>query len=223
MKTTWLSCPLSNACRNYFSEGKTTPSYLPAHPCSCRARWPLISLCTSKFYQNNSSNNAQMLLLPTPRASESSPLKAASAAPPKLSGSPVLCSHLPGSFSFIRNKWIFQLWAIHQKEKQTTLYCSSNACTRSTRKRPHNVGSVNHYSEGCKTLFWDRESCARTCVHLGVLLPGLQSTIYAVLQLIMLRLETNWSWRKPPGSTQQPCSGEIVPTAQASTQNQAAR
>lgn len=159
-----------------------------------------------------------MLLLPTPRASESSPLKAASAATPKLSGSPVLCSHLPGSFSFIRNKWIFQLWAVHQKEKQTTLYCSSNACTRSTRKRPHNVGSVNHYSEGCKTLFWDRESCARTCVRLGVLLFGLQSTIYAVLQLIMLRLETNWSWRKPPGSTQQPCSGEIVPTAQASTQ-----
>ena len=70
----------------YPSAGKTTvpPPASTSLPCSClavlppegtRATWPLISLCTHVVYQNNSSNNTRILLLPRPIASESSSLK----------------------------------------------------------------------------------------------------------------------------------------------------
>lgn len=79
--------------------------------------WPLISLCTRVLYQNNSSSNARILLLSSPIASESSPLKRGSiCSNAKAQGLPSPMQSLARQFQFIQNKWIFQLGVIHQKK-----------------------------------------------------------------------------------------------------------
>lgn len=122
------SCPQSNARRSAAHQrGKHPSHHPPARPCPAPAEqhcllkapelWPLISLCTHVLYQNNSSNNARILPLPSAIASEGSPLKGGSICNnAKAEGLPSPTQLLARQLQFIQNKWIFQLWVIHQKK-----------------------------------------------------------------------------------------------------------
>lgn len=187
MKNTWVIMPTKQGLqKRYFSGGKTNPGYPPAHPRSCRAVLPVKAPELGGLSFPFAPRTCTKITAVTMHECSCFLSRELQRAPPLKRGS--ICSDAkaqwlpcpvqppPRQFQFYSEQMDFPaLGNIPEKKKKEkkTLYCSSNACTRSTRKRPHNVGSVNHYSEGCKTLFWDWESCARTCVRLSVLLLGL--------------------------------------------------